>query len=147
MFTQIMSFAMAIASRGLSNKKIDLPTKKLRYISCFGLDDISSCQNLIKSNSSNFFYCGGCNCGDHPHTWLIKNEGEYSKLDYPSLDCPLKMPGFSNYDPNSPKESLKRKQEIENMNPEKLNFVKLTISIDEEKEKILDKITNVLENS
>jgi len=138
---------MSIASRGISNNKIDLETKKLRYVSCFGLDDINPCPHLIKSEKSNYHYCGGCDCGDHSHTWLIKQDGEYAKLDYPSLNCPLAMPGFTNYDPNSPKESLERKQQIENMDVEKLNFIQLTISIDKEKHDILDKISNVLKNS
>ena len=34
-------------------------------------------------------------------------EGEkYSKLDYPVLSCPLKMPGFTNYEPTSEDEQL-----------------------------------------
>jgi hypothetical protein len=147
MFTKIMSFAMAIASRGINNNKIDLETKKLRYISCYGIDEIPNCPNLKKSNSSDFYYCGGCGCGDHPHTWLQKNNNEYSKLDYPHLTCPLKMPGFNNYDPSSPKESLERKKLIENLDPNKLNFVQLTLSVDEEKQKIFDKVAKIIKNS
>lgn len=147
MFTQIMSFAMSVASRGLADKVIDLPTKKLRYISCFGLDDISPCQNLEKSSKSDYQYCSACKCGDHPHTWLQKGEGEYSKLDYPFLKCPLSMPGFSNYDPNNPKDSLERKKQIESLNPEKLNLVNLTVSVDKEKEKIFERVANIIENS
>lgn len=147
MLTQIMSFAMSIASRGLKDNVIDLPTKKLRYVSCFGLDEIKPCQNLTKSSKSEYYYCSACNCGDHSHTWLQKNVGEYSKLDYPFLKCPLSMPGFTNYDPNSPKESLDRKKQIEIMNPEKLNFVNLTISTDPEKQKIFERVANIIENS
>lgn len=144
---QIVSFAMSIASRGLKDAKIDLPTKQLRYVSCFGNTEISPCQKLQKSNNSKFYYCGGCGCGDHQHTWLQKNKDEYSKLDYPYLECPLKMPGFSNYDPNSPTESVERKRQIENMDPQKLQFVDITISTNEENEKIFEKITNVIKNS
>ena len=147
MFTKIMSFAMAIASRGLSDCKVDLPTKQLRYISCFGNSDISPCTNLKKSDKSEYYYCNGCNCGDHSHTWLVKAEGEYSKLDYPKLNCPLKMPGFTNYDPNSPKQDLQRKKAIENMDPKKLNLVKITISVDKEKEELFNKIQKVVENN
>ena len=147
MFTQIMSFAMSVASRGLADKVIDLPTKKLRYISCFGLDDISPCQNLQKSSKSDYHYCSACKCGDHSHTWLQKTDGEYSKLDYPFLKCPLSMPGFNNYDPNNPKESLERKKQIESLNPEKLNLVNLTVSVDKEKEKIFERVANIIENS
>lgn len=147
MLTEIMSFAMSIASRGIKDNKIDLPTKKLRYVSCFGLDEISPCQNLTKSSKSEYHYCSACNCGDHSHTWLQKAEGEYSKLDYPFLKCPLSMPGFSNYDPHNPKESLERKTQVENMSPQKLNLINLTISVDLEKQKIFEQVANIIENS
>jgi hypothetical protein len=147
MITKIMSFAMAIASRGIKNTKIDLETKKLRYVSCYGMDDIPACEFLTKSQKSEYYYCGKCGCGDHPHTWLQKGENDYSKLDYPYLTCPLKMPGFSDYDPNSPKESLNRKGIIENMDPEQLNFIQLTISVDEEKQKIFETVSKIIKNS
>ena len=57
------------------------------------------------------------------------------------------MPGFTNYDPNSPKEDLQRKKEIENMDPKKLNFVNITVSVDKEKEELFDKIQKVVENN
>lgn len=142
-----MSLAMSIASRGLANNKIDIETKKLRHISCFGVDDIAPCKYLKKSVKSKFFYCQACNCGDHKHTWLEREAGEYSKLDYPSLNCPLKMPGFTNYDPNSPKEDYERKQKIENMDFEKLKLVNLTVSVDLEKEQIFERVNNIMKNS
>jgi hypothetical protein len=147
MISKIMMFAMAIASRGLSNNKTDVNTKKLRYASCFGVDGISKCPKLIKSDKSDFYYCGACGCGDHAHTWLIKNEGDYCKLDYPHLTCPLKMPGFINYDPNSPAEDLSRKKLIETMNPEKLDLIQLTVSVDEQKQKILEEALKIIKNS
>lgn len=147
MFTKIMAFAMAIASRGILNTKIDIDTKKLRYVSCFGLDDILPCRNLEKSTKSNYHYCKGCGCGDHSHTWLQKEDSEYSKLDYPSLECPLKMPGFTNYDPNNPSESLQRKKQIECMDPEKFKFISLTVSVDEEKQRIFEKLNKMSKNS
>lgn len=140
MIKQIALFAMAIASRGLNNKKIDLPTKQLRYVSCFGFHEIPQCPKLKKSNHSENHYCSGCGCGDHEHTWLHRTDGKYSKLDYPNLTCPMKMPGFTNYDPNDPIEANERKRLIENLEPEKLKFVNITISVDEEKEKILEQI-------
>ena len=48
MLTKMISFAMAMASRGLSNSKVDVPTKQLRVVSCFGYEDIPACQNLKK---------------------------------------------------------------------------------------------------
>lgn len=138
---------MSIASRGLKDNVVDLATKKLRYMSCFGLEDIKPCQNLTQSSKSQYYYCSGCDCGDHSHTWLQKADGEYSKLDYPFLKCPLAMPGFSNYDPNSPKNSLERKKQIENIDPEKLNLIQLTVSVDLEKQKIFERVANIIENS
>ena len=48
MISKIMMFAMSIASRGANNKKINDNVKKLRYISCYGLGEISPCKNLKK---------------------------------------------------------------------------------------------------
>lgn len=59
----------------------------------------------------------------------------------------MKMPGFDNYDPSSPNESLERKKKIENMDPEKLNLVQLTISVDEEKQKIFETVSKIVKNS
>ena len=130
MIKKMVMFAMTIASRGLAGKKIDLPTKQLRYLSCYGNGEIKPCKNLKKSDHSNFYYCNGCGCGDHPHTWLIKNKGEYSKLDYPKLNCPITMPGFTNYAPSKPDESISpitRKYFIENIDFEDLNKMPVTL--------------------
>ena len=120
----MISFAMAIASRGMSDNKVNIPTKQLRVVSCFGYNDIGPCEKLKQSKTENQYYCGGCNCGDYKHTWLLKGSSEYSKLDYPKLNCPLQMPGFSNYDPNK---KNPRKEKIEKLDPEDLKFVKITI--------------------
>ena len=58
MFKKMMMLAMAMASRGLSNTKIDLPTKKLRTLSCFGHGDIAACPKLNKSFSELFEWLG-----------------------------------------------------------------------------------------
>ena len=147
MISKIMMFAMSIASRGKDNKKITEDIKKLRYVSCYGLDNIDACPHLTKSSQSNFYYCGGCGCGDKPHTWLIREEGEYSKLDYPFLNCPMKMPGFSNYDPNSPENSIIRKKQIEELNPQIIKKIELTVSANTEKEELFDKIHKIIKNS
>lgn len=146
MFSKMISFAMAVASRGLENNKIDIETKKVRYLSCFGHDKLYGCPRLKKSSKSKYYYCGACGCGDHTHSWLLKEPGEYAKLDYPVLNCPLKMPGFTNYDPNGNLEK-DRRQYIENLDPEKLDFIQLTISFDPEKEKILNELNKLNENS
>jgi hypothetical protein len=147
MITKIMMFAMSIASRGKDNNKIGDDVKKLRYVSCFGLDNLSPCHMLKQSSKSNFYYCGGCGCGDHKHTWLLREPGVYSKLDYPYLTCPLKMPGFTNYDPHSPEESISRKRKVENMDPQNIQKVQLTVSVNKQKEEMFDKINKIIENS
>jgi hypothetical protein len=48
---------------------------------------------------------------------------------------------------NGPTESLKRKQQIEQMNPNKLKLIQLTVSVDPEKQKLFEKVSNVLGNS
>jgi hypothetical protein len=129
----VASFAKAIASRGLSNKKVEKPIKQLRVLSCFGNQEYSGslppCQNLKPSETPGKFFCGGCGCGDKPKTWLMGNGEEYSKLDYPSLTCPLKMPGFSNYEPSSPDEQtepITRKFYIENVNYPEISKINVT---------------------
>lgn len=129
MISKIMSFAMSIASRGFSDNKVDIQIKKLRILSCFGNEEIGKCNYLKKSNQSEYFYCGGCGCGDHPHTWLLKEKNEYSKLDYPNLKCPAKMPGFTNYDPGYMIQEIRdRKEKIENYSTEKLNLIQVTVN-------------------
>jgi hypothetical protein len=147
MISKIMMFAMSIASRGKDDKRINDDVKKLRYISCYGIGSLKPCSRLTKSTKSNFYYCGGCGCGDYSHTWLLREHGAYSKLDYPHLNCPMKMPGFSNYDPNSPEEDLNRKKQIENLPPEIVQKVNLTVSVNKEKEEMFDAINKIIKNS
>jgi hypothetical protein len=107
--TMMQSFAMAIASRGLTDQKIAKPVKQLRVLSCFGNQAqggvLPPCEHLKKSSTEGKFYCGGCGCGDRKGTWLVGDDAEYSKLDYPKLNCPLQMPGFSNYEKSKPDEA------------------------------------------
>jgi len=125
MINKMISLAMAYASRGITNKKVDADIKKLRVLSCFGNDLISPCEHLKQSKQPNRHYCGGCGCGDRKGTWLLGEGEEYSKLDFPKLGCPLKMPGFMNYDPNFINE---RKQIIENLDPEAIQITQITIN-------------------
>jgi hypothetical protein len=143
---KMVSLSMAIASRGLSNNKVDLITKKLRVLSCFGHGEIPPCQNLKKSKTSDFYYCGSCGCGDSSGTWLLKKEGEYSKLDYPKLNCPIHMPGFSNYDPNNTA-GIARRKKIENMDPQELELIQVTVGKSEEHERIMNELNKILKNS
>ena len=141
-------FAASLVSRGINNTKTDIETKKLRVLSCFGHDEIPPCPHLKLSKNKQRHYCGKCGCGDHKHTWLIKNSEEYSKLDYPVLNCPLKMPGFSNYDPNhKPAEIRDRKEQIEQIDPENLQYIQVTLGASEEKERIIDQVNKIIENT
>lgn len=142
----MVSLAMAIASRGVSNNKVDLITKKLRVLSCFGHENIPPCQNLKKSKSGEFFYCGSCGCGDSKNTWLLKNSNEYSKLDYPKLNCPIEMPGFSNYNPNNTA-GIGRRKKIESMDPQELELIQVTIGKSEEYERIMNEVNKIIKNS
>ena len=126
------SFAAAMASRGLSNSKIDRKTKQLRVLSCMGRGELPPCEYLRKSKvNENRSYCGGCGCGDRKATWLVSNADEYGKLDYPKVTCPLNMPGFSNYEPSQENESINpitRRHYIEQMKMEDVEKVEVTIN-------------------
>jgi hypothetical protein len=78
-------------------------------LSCFGNQAqggvLPPCEHLKKSSTDGKFFCGGCGCGDRKGTWLSPDSPEYSKLDYPKLNCPLQMPGFTNYERSKPDES------------------------------------------
>jgi len=130
-FSMIKSFALSMSSRGLNNKKVDIPVKQLRVLSCFGDNiDIPKCPYLRNSSTEGKFYCGKCGCGDKERTWLLSENEEYSKLDYPSLSCPEKMVGFSNYVPYEDGDNIRKKQ-IENYNMNKLT--QITVSSPDKK--------------
>jgi len=126
------SYAMAMASRGLSNNKIDKKTKQLRVLSCIGTGELPPCEYLRTSKvNKERNYCGGCGCGDRKQTWLVADGDEYSKLDYPKVSCPLNMPGFTNYEPSKADESkspITRRHYIEQMDMGDVESVKVTIN-------------------
>lgn len=129
-FGMAKSFAKAIASRGINNKKTEPYTKRLRVLSCFGNESIGGelppCEHLKKSKTEGKYYCGGCGCGDRATTWLLAEGENYSKLDYPNLTCPLKMPGFTDYETSSPEESIEpitRRYYIENMSDKEVEKI------------------------
>lgn len=121
-FEKAKSFGSSMISRGISNKKALQETKTLRIFSCHGSeeDELPPCSE--RKNSSKFegsFYCGACGCGDRSGTQLtnltVDGKEQYSKLDYPKVSCPLKMPGFSTYIPSEEGVSENtRKKTIEN---------------------------------
>tara|TARA_R110002020_G_scaffold404091_2_gene614181 strand:- start:449 stop:934 length:486 start_codon:yes stop_codon:yes gene_type:complete len=146
--SKIVSFAKAISSRGLSDKKTDPFTKKLRVISCFGGDEkgvLPPCEFLAESKTEGKFFCNGCGCGDRKMTWLVADGDDYSKLDFPTLNCPLKMPGFSNYEISSAEESVSpitRRWYIEQLSEEEISKIPVTENDipPETKEKLREKI-------
>jgi len=121
------SYGKSIISRGITNKKATEESQKLRYLSCHGSDELQLSPCSDRKNSEKFensFYCGACGCGDKKGTQLVNilvdGKEQYSKLDYPTVNCPLKMPGFSNYVPfeqgvseNSRKKVLEDKFTVE----------------------------------
>jgi len=135
----IQSFAGAIASRGLANNKVNRATKQLRVLSCFGNQanggELPPCEHLRESQTPGKHFCGGCGCGDKPLTWLMSKGEEYSKLDYPKLNCPLQMPGFVNYQPSKPEEAtppITRRYYIENIDYNEIS--KIDVSLPEKKD-------------
>lgn len=113
------SLARAVVSRGINNNKASEETIRLRTISCHGDSNLAPCSE--RRNSDKFpgsFYCGACGCGDKKMTQLINigmnGKNEYSKLDYPKVSCPFKMPGFTDYIPSQDGVSENnRKKDIE----------------------------------
>jgi hypothetical protein len=51
MFKKMVMFAAALASRGVSSKKIDEQTKQLRVLSCFGHGDIPQCPTFFSAKT------------------------------------------------------------------------------------------------
>jgi hypothetical protein len=131
--TMMQSFASAISSRGFNNEKVTKPIKQLRVLSCFGNQDkggvLPPCEHLKQSSTPGKFFCGGCGCGDRKGTWLLAEGEEYSKLDYPRLACPLKMPGFTNYEKSKPDEAeppITRRYYIEQMPYKEMEKINVT---------------------
>lgn len=140
LFSDIKSFAMSIASRVFKGTRAPTEVKKLRVISCFGNDKIPACPNLQKEGNS--YFCGGCQCPKVEYNALIREDNKYSKLDYPYLECPLKNPGFNNYEPSFPNEH--RKVLIENISKEDLDKVQISEPpAFEGAEEFFDKITKL----
>jgi hypothetical protein len=122
-FNKAKSFTQSMLSRGLSNNKASPETYSLRVLSCNGDPDknLPPCPRRMNSQKfENSFYCGACGCGDKQLTQLTPYKNgdkivEYTKLSYPKVNCPLEMPGFTNYKSNaeSTKTANDRKQFIE----------------------------------
>lgn len=126
-FAKAKTYAEAVLSKGFSKKECSGETKVLRLFSCHGdnTDLLPPCSERKQSAKyEGSYYCGACGCGDKKGTQLINmtinGESQYSKLDYPKVSCPFKMPGFTDYVPseegvseNSRKKELEKRYGIE----------------------------------
>ena len=120
------NMANSYASKGFSGKRADAEVVEIRSMSCHGLPDIGLAPCEFRGTSEENEgrnYCLECGCGDRQATWLnALEEDEYTKLHFPKVSCPLKMPGFSDYiavDKETEKRknhysNFERKKEIEN---------------------------------
>ena len=114
-FGKVGSFLRSSWSKGFTGKRTDDKTKYLRTVSCHGdvSLDISPCEWRRESeHAEGIYFCGRCGCGDKPKTWLNGPEGEYTKLDYPQVVCPLQMPGFTNHKPYGQEDSDLAKEHV-----------------------------------
>jgi len=140
--SMISNYMKAKWSKGLSNKKVNITTKDIRLLGCFGDgEDVSVCPALRPSERKmGKFYCNDCNCGDKASTWLNGTEEEYTKLDHPYLSCPRRMPGFSDYVPSTNDNNIQeqRKKIIETVLGDEVlkdkNLIKPEMSDDEKEE-------------
>ena len=58
------------------------------------------------------------------------------------------MPGFTNYDPNFyDQDDGNRKKQIENMEPETIQLIQITVNRDAEKENTMQKLSNMIKNT
>ena len=118
---KVKNFGMALMSRGFTNKRCSPLVKQIRSLSCHGNDELAPC--VARKDSDAFkgsHYCGACGCGDKKMTQLSPIPGEkdnYGKLDFPAVSCPLKMPGFTDYEIKEEEhpDTLRRKEYINSM--------------------------------
>lgn len=108
---KLTSFAKSMKSRGLNNKMAHEKIIRLRNLSCNGDEDsIEPCPRRKASRKhKDRFICGACGCGDKPRNFL--NGDGYLKIYYPTVSCPLEMPGFTNG--SRAKENENRKLRVE----------------------------------
>lgn len=124
-FTQkVKNLGKSVASR-VTQGKADDNLIKLRVLSCHGDDEMVSCPYRSASNTrEGAYFCTACGCGDKPAAFLNDpdNSDTYTKLDYPWVSCPVRMPGFGDYKPFSEEtqeeidkvpDGMKRKKEVE----------------------------------
>jgi len=103
MINKVKNFGKSVASR-VTQGKADEKLIKLRVLSCHGDDEMVACPYRSASNNrEGAYFCTACGCGDKPRAFLNDpdNSGAYTKLDYPWVSCPVRMPGFGDYKPFS----------------------------------------------
>ena len=93
------ALVLSMASRGITSKKVELTIKGQRQKSCFGDETQAPCPALQKSKSTGRHFCNDCGCGESHMTYLDGDPSDYTKLDYPYLECPRAREGFSNHKP------------------------------------------------
>lgn len=101
------SFAASIASRGIAGHKCSPEVKAMRVLSCHGGGDKPPCPYRTYEPVKAFHFCRQCGCGASEIARLdalgsgkdkpIFKDDEYEKLDFPTLQCPIAAPGFSNH--------------------------------------------------
>lgn len=96
---KMKNFGKSVTSRALKGKAED-HVIKLRVLSCHGDENLIPCPYRADSEvREGAKYCTACGCGDKPRAFLNNPDDSdaYTKLHYPWVSCPLKMPGFSDY--------------------------------------------------
>lgn len=87
LWLEAQEFLTTITSR-VTDEPITPEVLAARQKACFGDETQVKCEKLTQWNGH--FYCGACGCGHNPLAILDGKEGEYTKLHYPKLKCPLK---------------------------------------------------------
>jgi len=102
-FNKVKNFGKSVASR-VTQGKASEDLIKLRVLSCHGDGEVVPCPYRSASNTrEGAYFCTACGCGDKPRAFLNDpdDSGAYTKLDYPWVSCPVRMPGFGDYKPFS----------------------------------------------
>jgi len=103
LFDKVKNLGKSVASR-VTQGKADEDLIKLRVLSCHGDEEVVPCPYRSASNTrEGAYFCTACGCGDKPRAFLNDpdDSGAYTKLDYPWVSCPVRMPGFGDYKPFS----------------------------------------------
>lgn len=103
LFDKVKNLGKSVVSR-VTQGKADENLINLRVLSCHGDGEVVPCPYRSASNTrEGAYFCTACGCGDKPRAFLNDpdDSGAYTKLDYPWVSCPVRMPGFGDYKPFS----------------------------------------------